>query len=89
MLQGEGDRAAENDLLGEFVLSGIPPAPRGEPEIDVHFDIDSNGIVSVAARDLATGAERSIIVNARGTLSDEELRQIVDDGESYAVRYKD
>jgi len=88
VLQGEGDLAAQNDLLGEFVLAGIPPAPRGEPEIDVHFDIDANGIVSVAARDLATGAERSIIVNARGTLSDDEIRQIEDDGESYEVRYK-
>jgi molecular chaperone DnaK len=88
VLQGESDLAAENDLLGEFVLAGIPPARQGEPEIDVHFDIDANGIVSVAARDLATGQEQSIIVNARGTLSDAEVREISADRGSCEVRFK-
>lgn len=88
VLQGESDSAAQNDLLGEFVLAGIPPAPQGAPEIDVHFDIDANGIVSVAARDLATGSEQSILVNARGTLSDEEIRKILDDEDAYEVRFK-
>jgi molecular chaperone DnaK len=88
VLQGESDVAAENDLLGEFVLSGIRPAPKGEPEVDVSFDIDANGIVSVAARDLATGKEQSITVNATGTLSDEEINQIIEENELYDVQLK-
>jgi molecular chaperone DnaK len=77
VLQGESDRASENDLLGEFVLSNIPPAAKGEPEIEVSFDIDANGIVSVSARDLATQGEQSITVSARGTLSETEIEQIM------------
>jgi molecular chaperone DnaK len=77
VMQGESDRASDNDLLGEFVLNSIPPAPKGEPEIEVSFDIDANGIVSVSARDLATQGEQSITVSARGTLSDEEIEQIM------------
>jgi hypothetical protein len=73
VLQGESERADENHLLGEFVLSNIPPAPKGEPEIEVSFDIDANGIVSVSARDLATGGEQSITVSATGTLSEAEI----------------
>ena len=88
VLQGESETAAENDLLGEFVLSGIRPASKGEPEIDVHFDIDANGIVSVSARDLATGKEQSITVNATGTLSDEEISQIIEENELYDVQLK-
>jgi len=88
VLQGESDLAVENDLLGEFVLSGIRPAPKGEPEISVAFDIDANGIVSVAARDLATGKEQSITVNATGTLSDSEISQIIDEHELYEVQLK-
>ena len=76
VLQGESDKAAENDLLGEFALTGIRPAPVGEPEIEVTFDIDANGIVSVSAKDLATNEEQSIQVNPRGTLSQEELEKI-------------
>jgi molecular chaperone DnaK len=76
VLQGESERADENHLLGEFVLSNIPPAPKGEPEIEVAFDIDANGIVSVSARDLATGGEQSITVSATGTLSEEEIDAI-------------
>jgi molecular chaperone DnaK len=83
VLQGTSDRASENHLLGEFVLSEIPPAPKGEPEIDVSFDIDSNGIVSVSARDLASRQEQSITVNATGTLSDDEIERIIRENEAY------
>ncbi|MBW2268181.1 MAG: molecular chaperone DnaK [Deltaproteobacteria bacterium] len=77
VMQGEGEQAVENDLLGEFILNNIPRARKGEPEIEVAFDIDANGIVSVSARDLATQSEQSITVSARGTLSEEELEQIM------------
>jgi molecular chaperone DnaK len=80
--------ALENDLLGEFVLSGVRPAPKGEPEIEVSFDIDANGIVSASARDMATGKEQSITVNATGTLSDEEISQIIEENELYEVELK-
>jgi molecular chaperone DnaK len=76
VLQGESDTADENDLLGEFVLSGIRPAPKGEPEIEVTFDIDANGIVGVSAKDLETNQEQSIEVNPRGLLSPEELEKL-------------
>ena len=76
VLQGESDLADDNDLLGEFALTGIRPAPVGEPEIEVTFDIDANGIVSVSAKDLATNEEQSIQVNPRGTLSQDELEKI-------------
>ena len=89
VLQGESDVAQENDLLGEFVLSGIRPARKGEPEIEVSFDIDANGIVSVSARDTATGKEQSITVNATGTLSDEEIQTIIEENELYEVQIKD
>lgn len=88
VLQGESDLATENDLLGEFVLAGIPPAAKGEPEIEVSFDIDSSGMVSVSARDLATGAEQSITVNSTSTLTAEELEQIVADNEAGEVQFK-
>ena len=88
VLQGESDIAAENDLLGEFVLSGIRPAPKGEPEVEVSFDIDANGIVSASARDLATGKEQSITVNSTGTLSDTEIGQIIEENELYEVQLK-
>jgi molecular chaperone DnaK len=81
VLQGESERASENHLLGEFVLSDIPPAPKGEPEIEVSFDIDANGIVNVSARDVAAGREQSIAVNTTGTLSDEEIEQIIAENE--------
>ena len=77
VLQGESERADQNHLLGEFVLSNIPPAKKGEPEIEVSFDIDANGIVNVSARDLASGNEQSITVNTTGTLSDDEIQQII------------
>ncbi|CAG0963224.1 heat shock 70kDa protein 1/2/6/8 [Myxococcaceae bacterium] len=88
VLQGESDNAAENDLLGEFVLSGIRPAPKGEPAVEVSFDIDANGIVSVSARDTATGKEQSITVNATGTLSDDEIHRIIEEQELYEVQLK-
>jgi len=88
VLQGESEAAGENDLLGEFVLSGIRKAPQGEPEIDVCFDIDANGIVSASATDLATGKEQSITVNATGTLSQEEIERIIREQELYEVELK-
>jgi molecular chaperone DnaK len=88
VLQGESETARDNDLLGEFVLNGIRPAPKGEPEIEVSFDIDANGIVSASARDLATGKQQSITVNATGTLSDDEISKIIDDNELYEVQLK-
>ncbi len=89
VLQGESDVAAENDLLGEFILSGIRSARKGEPEIEVSFDIDANGIVSVSARDLSTGKEQSITVNATGTLSEEEIQKIIEENELYEVQLKE
>jgi molecular chaperone DnaK len=77
VLQGQDERADANHLLGEFVLTDIPPAKQGEPEIDVSFDIDHNGIVNVSARDLSTGLEQSITVKATGTLSEQELEKLV------------
>jgi molecular chaperone DnaK len=89
VLQGESGTAVENDLLGEFVLQGIRPAPKGEPEVEVTFDIDANGIVSPSARDLATGKEQSITVNTSGTLSEEEISQIIEDHDLYEVELKE
>ena len=86
VLQGENERADENDLLGEFILSDIPPAPKGECEIAVTFDIDANGIVSVSAKDLGTNQARSIQVNPRGALSEEEVEKL---SAEYAVQVKD
>jgi molecular chaperone DnaK len=83
VMQGESANAEENHLLGEFVLSDIPPAPKGEPEIEVCFDIDANGIVSVSARDLATRREQSITVNATGTLSDEDIEKIMRENDKF------
>lgn len=88
VLQGESDRAKDNELLGEFILSGIPPAPRGVPEIEVSFDIDSDGIVSVSARDKATGKEQSIIVTASAGLSEDEVQLLVDSSKNYEVELK-
>ena len=85
VLQGESDHADENHLLGEFVLSDIPEALKGTPEIDVAFDIDANGIVNVSARDLATGKEQSITVNTTGTLSEDEIQQIISDNADFEL----
>jgi len=70
-------------------LQGIRPAPKGEPEVEVTFDIDANGIVSASARDLATGQEQSLTVNTTGTLSEEEISQIIEDHDLYEVTLKE
>jgi len=88
VLQGESERAAENELLGEFMLSGIRPARRGEPEIEVTFDIDSDGIVSVSAKDKDTGQEQSITVSASSGLTDKEIQWMVDRSQDYEVAVK-
>ena len=77
VFQGEREMAADNKLLGQFDLVGIPPAPRGTPQIEVTFDIDANGIVNVSAKDKSTGKEQQIKIQASGGLSDEEIDKIV------------
>jgi molecular chaperone DnaK len=77
VMQGESERAEENHLLGEFVLSDIPPAPKGAAEIEVSFDIDANGIVNVSASDQKSGKEQFITVKTTGTLSEEDIEQII------------
>ncbi|HMJ04003.1 MAG TPA: molecular chaperone DnaK [Conexibacter sp.] len=84
VLQGEREMAQYNKSLGKFQLTGIPPAPRGIPQIEVAFDIDANGILSVSARDLGTGKEQKIEIKAGSGLSDDEIRQMVGDAESHA-----
>jgi molecular chaperone DnaK len=84
VLQGERERAAANKSLGKFDLSGIPPAPRGVPQIEVTFDIDANGILHVSAKDKATGKEQSIVIRASSGLSDDEIQQMVKDAEAHA-----
>jgi molecular chaperone DnaK len=79
VLQGERERASENELLGEFVMGGIRPAPRGEVEIEVTFEISADGIVGVAAKDIGTGARQSIVVTATSGLSAAELERILDE----------
>ena len=81
--QGEREIAAENKLLGQFDLVGIPPAPRGVPQIEVTFDIDANGIVHVSAKDKATGKEQQIRIQASGGLSDEEIERMVKEAEQH------
>ena len=76
--------AADNKLLGQFDLVGIPPAPRGIPQVEVTFDIDANGIVHVNAKDLGTGKEQSIQITASSGLSEEEIKSMVQDAESHA-----
>jgi molecular chaperone DnaK len=82
--QGEREIAAYNKLIGNFQLVGIPPAPRGVPQIEVSFDIDANGIVNVGAKDLGTGKEQRITITASSGLSDQEIEQMVHDAESHA-----
>jgi len=88
VLQGEREMAAYNKTLGRFQLVGIPPAPRGVPQIEVTFDIDANGIVSVSAKDLGTGKEQSIKITASSGLSEEEIQQLVKDAEMHAEEDK-
>jgi molecular chaperone DnaK len=84
VLQGEREMAYSNKSLGKFQLTGIPPAPRGIPQIEVTFDIDANGIVNVSAKDLGTGKEQKIEIRAAGGLSDAEVEKMVRDAESHA-----
>jgi molecular chaperone DnaK len=83
--QGEREMAADNKLLGQFDLVGIPPAPRGMPQIEVTFDIDANGIVHVSAKDKATSKEQSVRIQASGGLSDKDIEQMVKDAEAHAA----
>jgi molecular chaperone DnaK len=82
--QGEREMAADNKLLGNFDLTGIPPAPRGVPQIEVTFDIDANGIVSVQAKDKATGKEQQIRIQASGGLSESDIQRMVKEAEANA-----
>ena len=84
VFQGEREMAADNKLLGQFDLVGIPPAPRGMPQIEVTFDIDANGIVNVSAKDKATGKEQAIRIQASGGLSDADIEKMVKDAEANA-----
>jgi len=85
VFQGEREMAADNKLLGQFDLVGIPPAPRGMPQVEVTFDIDANGIVHVNAKDKATGKEQSIRITASSGLSEQEIKQMVRDAEANAA----
>ena len=88
VLQGEREMAADNKTLGRFQLTGIPPAPRGVPQIEVTFDIDANGIVHVSAKDLGTGNEQNITITASTNLSEEEIERAVKEAEKYAAEDK-
>jgi len=88
VLQGEREMAADNKTLGRFNLTGIPPAPRGVPQIEVTFDIDANGIVHVSAKDLGTGNEQKITITASTNLSEEEIERAVKEAEKYAAEDK-
>jgi molecular chaperone DnaK len=88
VFQGEREIAANNKLLGQFDLVGIPMAPRGMPQIEVTFDIDANGIVHVAAKDLGTGKEQSIKITASSGLSEQEIKQMIKDAEAHAAEDK-
>ena len=84
MLQGEREMARYNKTLGKFQLVGIPPAPRGIPQIEVTFDIDANGIVHVSAKDLGTGKEQKITITASSGLSEQDIERMMKDAESHA-----
>jgi molecular chaperone DnaK len=88
VFQGEREMAADNKLLGQFDLVGIPPAPRGVPQIEVTFDIDANGIVNVSAKDKGTGKEHQIRIQASGGLSESDIERMVKDAESHATEDK-
>jgi len=88
VLQGEREMAANNKTLGRFQLVGIPPAPRGVPQVEVTFDIDANGIVHVSAKDMGTGKEQSIEITASSGLSEEEIENLVKDAEMHAEEDK-
>jgi molecular chaperone DnaK len=85
VFQGEREMAADNKILGQFDLVGIPPAPRGVPQVEVTFDIDANGIVNVSAKDKGTGKEQQIRIQASGGISDDDIEQMVQDAEKHAT----
>ena len=89
VFQGEREMATDNKILGQFNLEDIPPAPRGMPQIEVTFDIDANGIVSVSAKDMGTGKEQNITIQASGGLSDEDIENMVKDAEENAEADKE
>ncbi|HEY9163787.1 MAG TPA: Hsp70 family protein, partial [Magnetovibrio sp.] len=88
VFQGEREMAADNKILGQFDLVGIPPAPRGMPQIEVTFDIDANGIVNVSAKDKATGKEQQVSIKASGGLNDADIEKMVKDAEEHAEEDK-
>jgi molecular chaperone DnaK len=88
VFQGEREMAADNKLLGQFDLVGIPPSPRGMPQVEVTFDIDANGIVQVSAKDKATGKEQQIRIQASGGLSEADIDNMVKDAEAHATEDK-
>src|SRR5690606_36346968 len=88
VLQGEREMAAYNKTLGRFQLTGIAPAPRGVPQIEVTFDIDANGIVHVSAKDLGTGNEQKVTITASSNMSNEEIERAVKEAEKYAAEDK-
>uniref|UniRef100_A0A914LJ33 Stress-70 protein, mitochondrial n=1 Tax=Meloidogyne incognita TaxID=6306 RepID=A0A914LJ33_MELIC len=85
VLQGEREMASDNKLLGQFSLIGIPPAPRGVPQVEVTFDIDANGIVNVSARDRGTGKEQQVVIQSSGGLSKDQIENMVRDAEKHAA----
>ena len=84
VLQGEREMAAYNTTLGQFILDGIPAAPRGVPQIEVTFDIDANGIVNVSAKDLGTGKEQHVTIQSSTNMSKEDIEKAVKDAERFA-----
>ena len=86
--QGEREMAAHNKLLGNFQLTGIPPAPRGIPQIEVTFDIDANGIVHVSAKDMGTGNEQNITITASSNLSEADIEKAIKEAERFAAEDK-
>ena len=84
VLQGERELARDNRTLGKFILDGLPPAPRGIPQIEVTFDIDANGIVHVSAKDKATAREQSITITSSSGLNEEEIKKMVRDAEAHS-----
>jgi molecular chaperone DnaK len=88
VLQGERERARDNKSLGRFDLAGIPPAPRGVPQVEVSFNIDANGILNVSAKDKATGKAQSIVIKASSGLSDEEVKRMIREAEANAEEDK-
>ena len=88
VFQGEREMAVDNNLLGNFDLVGIPPAPRGVPQIEVSFDMDANGIMHVHAKDKQTGKEQNITIKSSGGLSDDQISQMVKDAELNAEKDK-